>query len=162
MLCLHVCLMYDTFLDGKMNERSLEIGWKILPRGDVAPHWSGLYVTMNKQGAIVISRVTHERLGSPAAYLIMLDAFNHRLGLKPADSGTRHAYPARDYGRRRGSKIIRAYRIITEFGIRPPDTIEFQSPKIDPEGILILDLRNLRISPKAHSQCRVKGQYPER
>ena len=73
----------------------MEIEWTILPRGDVAPHWSGLYVTLNKDGAIVLSGVTHERLGSPAAYLIMFDRFNHRLGLKPTKAGTPNAYPRR-------------------------------------------------------------------
>ena len=130
--------------------------WIIVPRGDVAPHWSGLYVTMNRLGSIVISRVTHERLGEPIAYLIMLDRFNRRIGLKPAVPGTRHAYPARKYGRR-GAKIIRANRLVREFGIRPPDTIEFLRPKIDLDGQLILDLRNIRISPKAHSQCRKRN-----
>ena len=131
----------------------MDIEWTILPRGDVAPHWSGLYVTMNRLGSIVISRVTHERLGSPEAFLIMWDRFNQRLGLKPAEAGTRNAYPVRKYGRR-GSRIVRAFRIVTEFGIRPPDTIEFHEPKIDLDGQLILDLRTIRVSPKAHSQCR--------
>ena len=48
--------------------------------------------------------------------------------------------------------IVRAFRIVTEFGIRPPDTVEFQEPKIDLDGQLILDLLTVRISPKAHSQ----------
>ena len=132
----------------------MEIEWTILPRGDVAPHWSGLYVTMNRLGSIVISRVTHERLGGPAAVLIMYDRFHSRLGLKPEEASERNAYPVRNYGRR-GARIVRAFRIVTEFGIRPPDTIEFQEPKIDLDGHLILDLRSIRISPKAHSQCRV-------
>jgi len=131
----------------------MEIEWKILPRGDVAAHWSGLYVTMNRIGSIVISGVTHERLGYPAAFLIMYDRFNQRLGLKPTEPGTPNAYPARNQGRR-GARIIRAFRLITEFGIRPPDTIEFERPKIDLDGVLILELRKIRISPKAHSQCR--------
>lgn len=126
----------------------------VIPRGDVAPHWSGLYVTMNKIGSVVLSRVTHEMLGEPKGYVIMLDRFNRRLALKPAIPGTRHAYPARKYGKR-GSKIVRANRLVREFGIRPPDTIEFEDPKIDADGQLILDLRKIRISPKAHSQCRV-------
>ena len=131
----------------------MNIEWTILPRGDVAPHWSGLYVTMNKIGSIMMSRVTHERLGSPGAVLIMYDRFRSRLGLKPAEVGDRHAYPVRNYGRR-GGRVVRAFRIVTEFGLRPPDTIEFQEPKIDLDGHLILDLRTIRISPKAHSQCR--------
>ena len=140
----------------------MEIEWTILPRGDVAPHWSGLYITMNRRGSLVISRITHERLGEPAGYIIMFDRFNKRLALKPGKPGEGHVYPARVQGRR-GAKIIRAFRLITEFGIRPPDTIEFLDPKIDLDGKLILDLRNIRVSPKAHSQCRVEGsQYPAR
>lgn len=135
------------------NDCFMEVEWTILPRGDVAVHWSGLYVTMNRIGSIAMSRVTWERLGSPEAFLIMWDRFNQRLGLKPAKPGERHAYPVRKYGRR-GARIVRAYRLLTEFGIRPPDTIEFQEPKIDLDGQLILDLRQIRISPKAHSQCR--------
>ena len=135
----------------------METEWIIVPRGDVAAHWSGLYATMNKIGSIVISGVTHERLGSPAAYIIMFDRFNSRLGLKPAKPGERFAYPARRYGKR-GAKIIRAYRLVAEFTIRPPDTIEFLRPKIDLDGVLLLDLRNIRISPKAHSQCRKPKQ----
>ncbi len=135
----------------------METEWIIVPRGDVAAHWSGLYATMNKIGSIVISGVTHERLGSPAAYIIMFDRFNRRLGLKPAKPGERFAYPARRYGKR-GAKIIRAYRLVAEFTIRPPDTIEFLRPKIDLDGVLLLDLRNIRISPKAHSQCRKPKQ----
>ena len=121
----------------------MEIQWMILPRGDVAAHWSGLYVTMNRLGSIKMSRVTHERLESPEAFLIMWDRFNQRLGLKPAEAGTRNAYPARKYGQR-GAKIVRAFRIVTEFEIRPQDTIEFQEPKIDLDGQLILDLRTIR------------------
>ncbi len=83
----------------------------------------------------------------------MLDATNSRLALKPALLTDRNAYPVRKYGRR-GGRIIRAYRLLTEFGIRPADTIEFIEPKIDDETRLVLNLKNIRISPKAHSQCR--------
>jgi hypothetical protein len=83
----------------------------------------------------------------------MWDRFNQRLGLKPARVGEKNAYPVRNYGRR-GAKIVRAYRLLTEFGIRPTDTLEFQGTKIDADGCLILDLRSIWISPKAHSQCR--------
>ena len=45
-------------------------------------------------------------------------------------------------------------------GTVPPDLIEFARPQIGLDGILILDLCNILISPKAHSQCRrPKQQY---
>ena len=143
----------------KRNDDFVDGDWLVLPRGDVAPHWSGLYVTMNKIGSIVLSRVTHERLGSPQCYLIMFDRFQRRLALKPAVPGTRHAYPAKKYGKR-GAKIVRAYRLVADFGIRPPDLIEFLKPRIDPDCNLILNLSDIRISPKAHSQCRNKNNLP--
>jgi hypothetical protein len=131
--------------------------WTRLPRGDVAPHWSGLYVSMNRKGGIVLSAVTHERLGSPSAYCIELEKITRRyLKLAPAEIGEKDAYPARVQGRV-GAKIIRAYRITTQWNIRPPDTIEFLTPEVDIHGNLILDLHKIRISPKAHSQCRKKN-----
>lgn len=132
----------------------MNVDWAVLPRGDVAPHWSGLYVTMSRLGSIMMSRVTHERLGAPEAYLIMYDAMYDRMALKPAKANEPNAYPARKYGRR-GAKVVRAYRLVTYFGIQPTDTIEFQQPKIDPDGYLVLDLKQIRISPRAHSQCRI-------
>lgn len=144
--------MGATFIDAELLGKEQ---WAVPPRGDVAPHWSGLYVTMNRDGSIMISRVTHERIGEPEAVPIMLDALNSRLALKPAKLGKRNAYPVRKCGRR-GGRIIRAYRLLTEFGIRPSDTIEFLQPVIDDETRLILNLKNIRISPKAHSQCRKK------
>ena len=141
----------------------MEVEWKVLPRGDVAPHWSGLYVTMNSRGAIAMSRVTHERIGAPEAVLILYDAMHSLLALQPAKPGERNAYPVRNYGRR-GAKIVRAYRLLTEFGIQPTDTIEFMKPRIDDESRLILPLSTIRISPKAHSQCRrseVRSQKSE-
>lgn len=135
------------------NEHFIRANWSILPRGDVAPHWSGLYVTMNRTCSIVISKITFERLQEPEAVLIMLDATNLRLALKPVKADSPNAYPVRKYGRS-GGKIIRAYRLLTEFGIRAPDTVEFITPVIDEEGRLILNLKKIRVSPKAHSQCR--------
>jgi hypothetical protein len=34
----------------------MEIEWTVLPRGDVAAHWSGLNVTLNRLGSIAIGR----------------------------------------------------------------------------------------------------------
>ncbi|MFT3745209.1 MAG: hypothetical protein QM785_13060 [Pyrinomonadaceae bacterium] len=95
--------------------------WTIVPRGDVAAHWSGLYVTMNKIGSLTLSRITHERLGSPEAVTIRFNRFTEQLSLTTAKLDDDHAYPLKKYGQR-GAKIVRVFRLVSQFGIRPPDT----------------------------------------
>ena len=96
--------------------------WKVLPRSEAVAQFPLLYATLSPQGSIVISRSTHEKLGSPAAYVVMFDPLRHRLGLHPESSDNPNSYPARKQGRS-GAKIIRAHRMIREFGIQPPDTL---------------------------------------
>ena len=133
------------------NEHSM-VKWTILPRGDAA-RWSGMYVTLNPVGKLALSRTTYERFGSPAAVLIMYDPMSSLIGLRPVPLEERNAYPLRKYGYC-GGRIIRAYRLLTEFGIQPKETVEFRQPKIDNDGQLILDLKNIRVSPRAHSLSR--------
>lgn len=69
----------------------------------------------------------------------------------------KHAYPARKYGKR-GGRVVRVFRLLTEYSIKLPDTVEFKDAEIDMDGQLILDLRTARVSPRAHSQSRKKHQ----
>ena len=126
----------------------MHVEWSILPKDDVTPHWSGIYVTLNREGTIAINKVTYRRMGEPAAVLIMFDRVNSRIALKPTGATMKHAYAVGKYGRH-GGRRIRAFRMIAEFGIKVPDTIEFKDAEIDSDGQLILDLRTARVSPRA-------------
>ena len=129
----------------------------MVQRDDVAPQWSGLYVSMNKDGAIVMNRTTYSRLREPAAFHVLFDRVNSRIALKPTARSLKHAYPAQVIGRR-GAKVVRVNRLIKEFGIMLPDTVEFPDAEIDHDGQLILDLRTAKVSRKAHSQCRKNSE----
>jgi len=133
----------------------MRIEWSVLPRGDVAAHVSGVYVTINKLGTIAMNRVAYQRMGEPAAFLVMFDRVNNRIALKPTGATMKNAYPARKYGRR-GGRVVRAFRIFSEFGVVIRETVEFKDAEIDQDGQLILDLRTARVSARAHSQCRKK------
>lgn len=122
----------------------MHIEWSILPRGDVPPHWSRVYATINRHGAIMISRVTYQRMGEPAAFLVMFDRVNSRIALKPTGAMMKNAYPAGKYGRY-GGRVIRAFRLLTEYGIKVTDTLEFKDAEIDLDGQLILDLRTAKV-----------------
>jgi hypothetical protein len=128
----------------------MQIEWSILPKDDVAPNWSGIYVTMNRLGTIALNRVTYLRVGEPAAFLVMFDRVNNRIALKPTAATMKHAYLAGKYGRR-GGRRIRAFRLLTEYGIKINETIEFKDAEIDMDGQLILDLRTARVSARARN-----------
>jgi len=134
--------------------------WREISRDDVKGQWAALYITLNRKGNIVMSRVTYERLGAPKAFLLLYDQVNNRIGLKPTAPGIRNAYPASPSGSH-GGKMVRAYRLVQEAGIVLPDTLQFHNPEIDQDGILILDLRTARISKRAANHSRNRA-HPTR
>lgn len=134
--------------------------WREVPRDDIKGQWAALYITMNSKGEIVMSRITYQRLGEPKAFVLLFDAVNNRIGLKPTVPSTRNAYPIGPRGPR-GGKVVRAYRLMQEFGITLPETIRFHDPEIDQDGILILDLRTARISERAGNRFRNRRENVE-
>jgi hypothetical protein len=129
----------------------MKADWRECPRGDVSGQWAALYVTMNRKGHISMSRLTYQRLGEPKAFLLLFDTVNNRIGLKPTGISIRNAYPVGPQGRH-GGKVIRAYRLMQEFGIDLPETLQFKDAEIDQDGILILDLRTARVSARVKTK----------
>jgi hypothetical protein len=138
----------------------MKADWQEVPRGDVMPQYAGIYVTMNPAGDIVMSRVTYEMTGSPKAFLILYDKANNRIGLKPASVATRNAYPVR-VASRSGAKMVRGHRLTREYRIELPHTVRFYDADIDEDGILVLDLRTAKISPRAASHPRNRKKEGE-
>ena len=128
----------------------MHVEWTVLPKDDgVSPNSSGVYVTINREGTIAMNKVAYQRVGEPAAFLIMFDKTNSRIALKPAALATKHAYRAGKY-HKQGGRLIRAHRLLTQFGIKIPETLEFKDAEIDMDSQLILDLRSARVSPRSH------------
>ncbi|MBP7376353.1 MAG: hypothetical protein KA956_07735 [Pyrinomonadaceae bacterium] len=122
--------------------------WVQIKRGDVMPQYAGIYVTMNRNGDIVLSRVTYERMGAPRAFLMFFDRANKRIGLKPAAATIKDAYPAK-VSNRCGAKKVCGHRMMVEEKIDLPMTVRFYDADINDEGWLILDLRTAKVSPRA-------------
>ena len=135
--------------------------WSEIKRGDKRAQWARIYATMNKMGMIVLNRAGYEKTGSPAAFLLLYDAANNTIGLKPTSPQMRNAYPALRYGRH-GGRRINAYRLMTEHGVIVDETLEFPDAEIDEDGILILNLRTATISNRAlnHRVKRVAAAGP--
>jgi hypothetical protein len=116
--------------------------WEECPRESRESRWASLYATINHEGDIVISRRTHEIMGSPDSYLLLYDRERDVIGMRPARLEVeRNAYPARLRGRH-GGRRIRGYRLCREFGINIYETRRFHHCQLDNNGVLILDLKD--------------------
>ena len=132
--------------------------WIEIPRGDMMPQYSGIYVTMNPMGDIVMSRVTYQMMDEPKAFKILYDKANNHIGLKPTTLTAKNAYPAR-VSNRSGAKLVRGHRLVREHRIDLPYTVRFYDADIDEDGILRLDLHTAKISPRARAH-RNKSEPP--
>ena len=133
----------------------MKLQWKEVPTGGgVTGQWAALYVTMNPKGRIALSRITHEKMGGPQAYVVLFDAANNVIGLKPAVPAIRNARRACKNGRH-GGRTINVYRLIQDARLNLPQTVQFDA-EIDHDGILQLDLRTARVSPRSANHSRRK------
>lgn len=136
--------------------------WKECPRGDIQPQWSGVYVTMNPMGEIVLGRKTYDALGAPEGFVLLYDGDQQRIALSPAMLSVRNAYPARSTRPKapNASIRIRAYRLLTEFQITLPQTLRFYDATINHQGYLILNLPTARPASRSinHWTKRAKAE----
>lgn len=119
--------------------------WKIIERDGRQGKWSLPYVTLSPAGHILLTRVTWEKSGSPAAYLVMFDETNQRIGLKPTGLGIKNAYKAFAVGSAGGRRVV-CNRLLTEHRIKLKQGLRFTDIEIDRDGFITLDLRTAVIN----------------
>ncbi|MGE3466132.1 MAG: hypothetical protein AB7J13_04305 [Pyrinomonadaceae bacterium] len=121
--------------------------WIEIKRGDVLAHSARLHVTLNPKGHIVMNRYTHLALGEPAAFSVLYDTKNNRIGLRPARKEAPNAYPV--LRAHLNSAMVRADRLLREQRVVLPLTVQFDDAEVDENGILVLDLRTANPSRRA-------------
>ena len=149
-------LIHATIQEREVLEKGMRRQWHEIPRGDKRAQWAGFYVTMNSKGMIVMNRAAHDKMSGANAFLLLYDAANNTIGLKPTAPGIRNAYPAAASGRHGGRRVA-AYRLLTEHGIIIQETLEFPDAEIDESGILLLNLRTAKISNRALNHPRKRS-----
>lgn len=133
---------------GYTDNINVRRNWEECPREAAESRWATLFATLHPSGDIIISRFTHETMGSPDSYLLLFDRERSVIGMRPAKAAVeRNAYPARNRGNH-GGKRIRGYRLCREFGIGVGRTVRFHRCQVDNDGVLILDLNDVRVVQK--------------
>ncbi len=119
-------------------------GWTIAarpPRGKYRR--DDLYVSLNRRGEIVLSERAFRAIGGPASVTLLWDETRRRIGVKSPVGLDWHFFPARRYGRGRRLRIIRAARMLRQFGISVERTLMFRNVNvmfIGGEPMLVLEM----------------------
>ena len=109
-----------------------------------------LYVSLNKRGEIVINPAAWSWMGDIYNVTLLYDAERQLIGVKSPVALDRHFFRVKPYGRGKRQRIVRARRMIEQFGITIDETLDFRNIEMtyhNRERILILDLKTAGTIP---------------
>ena len=122
-----------------------EVGWRARRQTPRVYLTKGRHFRFNEKAM--------ELIGSPKAVRFLFDVGLGRIGVRPIDPEEPHSFEVRNEPNGRTSLVYGAL-FCDHMGIRPENTIEFQSVRTDDEGTLLLDLTTARrkISPRGNGK----------
>jgi hypothetical protein len=102
------------------------------------------YVSLNKRGEIVVNPAAWELMGRAVNVVLFYDEETKRIGIKGATQRDLDlkVFFARRHGRGGRLRIIRARRLLKQFGITINETIVFKDLKTQGDYLLILNLQS--------------------
>ena len=103
-----------------------------------------VHVTINKEYRIFFNAKALEALGNPDGVALMYDARRQVIGVLPSALNRTHAYPLRVRYRGESGRVITARNFCGHHGIKPEGTLAFRSARVNKDGVLILDLQDVR------------------
>ena len=103
-----------------------------------------IHVTLNPRGNIYLSKRALEELNSPEAVVLLFDPGNKTIGIRRAAAERRNAHRLKIKDARGRGKTVYAAEFLRHYGISVTDTLIFEKPELDDDGILILNLGETR------------------
>ncbi|MEJ7624592.1 MAG: hypothetical protein WKF34_11430 [Pyrinomonadaceae bacterium] len=127
--------------------------WQIAERRPERPEAERLYVSLNRRGEIVLNDAAYDAIDRTFNVTLLYNARARHIGVKRPVRSDVHYFPVRGYGRGRRSHIVRAARMLAQFGIRIEQTVIFQNVEIDyykhePMLVLRMDAVRAAILPR--------------
>ncbi len=90
-----------------------------------------VYVSLNKRGEIAMNARAFKLIREPANITLMYDPSRRVIGLKFPVTADRDWFCVRRYGRDRKMRIVRAWRLLQQFGIEVESTLRFIDPVVE-------------------------------
>jgi hypothetical protein len=127
----------------------MEFKWEEFEDGQPVETGKRIHATINSKGKLFFNAKAIEALGVPDGVTLLYDRRRSTIGVKPTPLNRksafklRHKDPARSHG-----QIISAKNFCKRFSIHPEETLAFTDPTVNNDGILILDLNEVRSAKK--------------
>lgn len=104
-------------------------------------------VSLTWQGVIVLNGRVVKLLGHPTHAVLYFDQLNLQIGIKAGPADQENAFPLKSWDES-ASRIIRAKKFCDYNNISVKCTVIFDEPRIDDNGMLVLDLKRTHRSPR--------------
>jgi hypothetical protein len=105
-----------------------------------------VYVSLNKRGEIAMNAEAFRRINEPANVTLLYYEKERCVGVKYPRAADGNFFPVRRYGRGRKMRIVRARRMLEQFGIKLERTLVFSNVQTQLWGrdpMLVLELGTL-------------------
>ena len=105
---------------------------------------SGLHVSLNRKGEIVLGARTFRKFGEPEQISLHFESRLRLIGIISTTPKATNCYPLIEK-KNGGHRVIRANLFCRHHGIAVSRTIAFNTAEIEDDGKLVLDLSDTRI-----------------
>lgn len=116
--------------------------WQEFEIGPVEQTADKIHATINKRGNIYLNERALQAIGGPEVIALMYDAYHETIGVKASTIDKRNAFRPKKKDNRVGGRILYAANFCRHFRIKPKATLAFVRAQVDPEGVLILAMRD--------------------
>jgi hypothetical protein len=120
----------------------MERQWEEFAHGPVVQNSERIHATINRRGNLFLNRLAVEALGEPDSVVLMYDRRRSTIGITRAPSSRQNAFRLKR--NRNGSRMIYAANFCRFYSICPEETLAFTAPEVDKNGVLILDLNEVK------------------
>jgi hypothetical protein len=121
----------------------MEWNWEEFEHGPVEASSKRLHVTIDRRGHLFLNRHTIEAMGEPDAVTLMYDRRRSTIGLMRSPLGKPNAYRLKRKSKTSG-RIIYTSHFCRHYSICPDETLSFTAAAVNKDGVLILDLNEVR------------------
>lgn len=122
----------------------MDFNFELYEEGEEGRTRDRVHVTLSKENKIYFSGKAVEALGRPDGVALMYDRRRQAIGVMPSALNRKHAYRLRQKAGMGGGRVITAKNFCRHHDIKPEETLAFRSAWVTKDGVMILDLQDVR------------------